>query len=335
MNGMNSMNGENSTNGEQHMNDDSSAARPSLKVRLGSLELDNPIMPASGAFGAEMERLLDFGRLGAVVPKSITMLPRGGNSTPRICETPAGMINSIGIQSKGLDYYLKHTIPQYAQYNTPLISSISAESIDEFAEMTEVIAREEAVAAIELNISCPNLKGNGRAFGMDAELSYQLVQKAKEVTDKPLIAKLTPNVTSVQEIALACEKGGADSLNVANTILAMSIDIHTRRPKIGNVMGGLSGPAVKPIIVRMIYQVRQVSGLPIIGCGGVMNWEDAIEMMLAGASAIQVGTASFVEPLAMLRILEGVENYLMTYGIKDIQELVGAVEVPTLQSGLN
>lgn len=302
--------------------------QPNMSVRLGSLELKNPVMPASGAFGAEMERLLDFGKLGALVPKSITMLPRGGNPTPRVCETVGGMINSIGIQSKGLDYYLQHTLPQYSRYNVPLISSISAESLDEFAEMTEIIGREDAVAAIELNISCPNLQGDGRAFGMDAELSYQLVKQARTLTDKPLIAKLTPNVTSIQEIAAACERGGADSLNVANTILAMAIDIYTRKPKLGNIMGGLSGPAVKPIIVRMIYQVRQASSLPIIGCGGVMTWEDAIEMFLAGATAVQVGTASFIDPSAMLRILEGIENYLVTRGIADINELVGAVDIP-------
>jgi dihydroorotate dehydrogenase (NAD+) catalytic subunit len=304
---------------------------PNLSVRLGSLTINNPIMPASGAFGVEMEHLLDFDKLGALVPKSITMLPRGGNPTPRVCETMGGMINSIGIQSKGLDYYLKHTIPQYKKFNAPLISSISAESIDEFAEMTEIIGKVDGVAAIELNISCPNLQGNGRAFGMDAELSYQLVKKAREVTDKPLIAKLTPNVTSVQEIAIACEKGGADSLNVANTILAMAIDIYTRKPKIGNIMGGMSGPAVKPIIVRMIYQVRQVSSLPIIGCGGVMTWEDAVEMILAGATAVQVGTASFLDPLAMTHILEGIESYLIAYGIKDINDLIGAVDIPVAE----
>jgi dihydroorotate dehydrogenase (NAD+) catalytic subunit len=299
-----------------------------LGVNIGRLRLINPIMPASGAFGEEMEHLLDFNRLGAVVPKSITKYPRGGNATPRVCEVTSGMINSIGIQSKGLAYYLEHTIPYYRQYETPLIASISADSVEEYAEMTEILGEMEGVAAIELNISCPNLKGNGHAFGMDPELSYQLVRQAREATDLPLIAKLTPNVTSVQDIALACEQGGADGLNVANTILAMAIDIHTRKPKIGNVMGGLSGPAVKPIIVRMIYQVRQVSKLPIIGCGGVMSWEDAIEMILAGATAVQVGTASFVNPLAMTDMIEGIERYMRTYGIGDIRELIGQVIVP-------
>jgi len=300
----------------------------SLSTNIGKLQLKNPIMPASGAFGHEMESLFDFNMLGAVVPKSITKFPRGGNATPRVCEVMGGMINSIGIQSKGLNYYLAHTIPEYRKYDTPLIASISADTIDEFAEMSEIIGNTEGVSGLELNISCPNLEGDGKSFGMDPELSYQLIKKVKSVTDQPIIAKLTPNVTSIQEIALACEKAGADGLNVANTILAMAIDIHTRKPKIGNVLGGISGPAIKPIIIRMIYQVRKVSSLPIIGCGGVMNWEDAIEMILAGANAVQVGTASFVNPVAMIEIIEGIEQYMIDYEIQDINDLVGKVEIP-------
>ncbi|MDR7318592.1 dihydroorotate dehydrogenase [Brevibacillus nitrificans] len=296
-----------------------------LSVNIGSLTLANPIMPASGAFGEDMEEIIDFNQLGAVVPKSITKHPRKGNATPRVCETPAGMINSIGIQSKGITYYMENVIPYYGRYQTPLISSISADSIEEFAEMASIIAGAKEVAALELNISCPNLKGNGAAFGMDAKLTRELISEVRKVTEKPLIAKLTPNVTSIQEIARAAEAGGADGLNVANTLLAMAIDVHTRRPRIGNVLGGLSGPAVKPIIVRMIYQVHQVTKLPIIGCGGVMNGEDALEMILAGASAVQVGTASFVQPTAMLDILEEIKQYMVQYGITDIHSLVGQV----------
>lgn len=299
-----------------------------LDVKIGELKLKNPIMPASGAFGFEMESLLDFNQLGAIVPKSITKYPRGGNATPRVCEVTGGMLNSIGIQSKGLPYYLKNILPQYEQYNTPLIASISADSVDEFAEMSEIISKEKCVSGIELNISCPNLEGDGKAFGMDAELSYQLIKKVKAVTNQSIIAKLTPNVTSIQEIALACENGGADGLNVANTMLAMAIDIHTRKPKIGNVFGGISGPAIKPIIVRLIHQVRKVTEIPIIGCGGVMNWEDAIEMILAGANAIQVGTANFINPLSMMEILEGIKRYMTTYQIEDINDLVGKTDIP-------
>ncbi|MDF2815336.1 MAG: dihydroorotate dehydrogenase [Paenibacillus sp.] len=296
-----------------------------LEVEIGSLRLQNPIMPASGAFGEEMDQVMDFNRIGAIVPKSITKYPRSGNLTPRVCEVPAGMINSIGIQSKGITYYLEKIIPYYQQYDIPLISSISADSIDEFTEMAEIIGNLKGVGALELNISCPNLKGNGLAFGMDPESTRSLVRRVKEVTDKPIIAKLSPNVTSIQEIALAAEQGGADGLNVANTILAMAIDVHTRKPKIGNNMGGLSGPAVKPIIVRMIYQVRQVTALPIIGCGGVMSGEDAIEMILAGATAIQVGTASFIQPTAMIDILQEIKDYMMRYQIQNIKDLIGKV----------
>ncbi|AJY77388.1 dihydroorotate dehydrogenase [Paenibacillus beijingensis] len=297
-----------------------------LQVKIGSLTLHNPVMPASGAFGEDMDNLIDFNQLAAVVPKSITKHPRKGNLTPRVCEVSAGMINSIGIQSKGIDYYLSKTIPYYTRFDVPLISSISAYSIDEFAEMAEIIGKVDSVAALELNISCPNLKGNGDAFGMNPEATRKVLLRVLEVTDKPVIAKLTPNVTNIQEIALAAEQGGADGLNVANTILAMAIDIHTRKPKIGNIMGGLSGPAVKPIIVRMIYQVRQVTKLPIIGCGGVMNGEDAIEMMLAGASAVQVGTASFIKPTAMMDILQEIKDYMIKYGINNINDLIGKIE---------
>lgn len=298
-----------------------------LEVRIGSLRLQHPVMPASGAFGEEMDKVIDFNKLAAVVPKSITKHPRKGNLTPRVCEAPSGMINSIGIQSKGIGYYLQHVIPYYSRYQVPLISSLSAESVDEFAEMAEILGRHEAVSALELNISCPNLKGNGHAFGMDPETTRRLVLKVREATDKPVIAKLTPNVTSIQEIALAAEQGGADGLNIANTILAMAIDIHTRKPKIGNIMGGLSGPAVKPVIVRMIFQVSRVSKLPIIGCGGVMNGEDAIEMILAGASAVQVGTANFIHPTAMTDILEEIIRYMVKYRIADIHDLIGRVEL--------
>lgn len=284
-------------------------------------------MPASGTFSEEMDPLIDFNELGAIIPKSITLRPRQGNASPRVCETPSGMINSIGIQSKGIRFYLEKTIPYYEKYKVPLISSISGDSIDEFVQLAEILEPIEGIAGLELNISCPNLQGNGLAFGMDPEVTYQLVHKVKEVTDKPVIAKLTPNVTSIQDVALAAEKGGADCLNVANTILAMAIDVHRCKPKIGNIMGGLSGPAIKPIIVRMIYQVHQVSDLPIIGCGGVMNGEDAIELILAGATAVQVGTASFIHPTAMTDILQDIRNYMIRHNVHDIKDLIGQVDV--------
>jgi len=297
-----------------------------LEVSLGKLKLKNPIMPASGTFGEEMSAVLDFNRLGALVPKSITKTLRKGNPTPRICETSGGMINSIGIQSKGLDYYQQVTVPFYSQFSSPLISSISADSIEEFAEMSRKIAGMKEVAALELNISCPNLKNNGLAFGMDENVTRKLVKAVRQVTEKPLIVKLSPNVTNIGVIALAAEDGGADALTVANTFIAMAIDVHTRKPKIGNVIGGISGPAIKPLVVRLIHQVYKVTKLPIIGCGGVMNGEDVIEMMLAGATAVQVGTANFVHPTVMLTILQEVQDYMEQYQITNLKEIIGKVE---------
>ncbi|WP_117168608.1 dihydroorotate dehydrogenase [Paraliobacillus sediminis] len=296
-------------------------------VKIGSLILKNQVMPASGAFGIEMKDAIDFNLLSAIVPKSITKFPQAGNAKPRICETSAGILNSIGIQSKGISYYLTDIIPSFKPYDVPLIASISAESIEEFVEMADVLGNHDEVAALELNISCPNLKGDGKAFGMDATVTFELISQVRKVTKVPLIAKLTPNVTSIQDIAIAAEKAGADALNVANTMLAMAIDVDTRKPLIGNVMGGLSGPAVKPIIIRMIYQVAQVSSLPIIGCGGVMTGRDALEMIIAGASAVQVGTASFIQPTALTDILAEIESYLIEHEIEDIHDLIGSVVV--------
>lgn len=302
-------------------------AKRSKSVQIGSLTLANPVMPASGAFGPEMHEVMDFNELGALVPKSITKDSRPGNQTPRVCETSGGMINSIGIQSKGLPYYIEHVIPQYSAYRSPLISSISADSIEEFCEMSEILGSHKDVDAIELNISCPNLKGDGLAFGMDADVTYDLMKRVRMVTDVPLIAKLTPNVTSIQDIAIAAEKGGADALTVANTLLAMSIDTETRKPRIGNVMGGLSGPAVKPIIVRMIYQSAQVTSIPIIGCGGIMNGKDALEMIIAGASAVQIGTGSFIQPTMMIDVLSEINDYMEKHDIENINDLVGSVQL--------
>src|SRR5699024_1527735 len=296
-------------------------------VNIGNIKLKNPIMPASGAFGEGMDRLIDFNQLDDLITKSITKYPQRGNVNPRACETQAGMINSIGIQSKGIEYYIQNTIPYYSQYNVPLISSISADSIEEFIEMSELISTFTEVEALELNISCPNLKNNGEAFGMNKKVTYELVNKIRQITNKPLLVKLTPNVTNIQSIAKAAESAGADALVVANTPLAMAIDIHSRKPKVGNIMGGLSGPAIKPIIIRQIYQVYEVSSLPIIGSGGVINAEDAIEMIIAGASAVQVGTANFVSPTTMVNIIQNIKHYMEHHQIKHLKELIGSVEI--------
>lgn len=300
---------------------------PNLSVKIGSMFLKNPVMPASGTFGAEMDPFLDFNQLGALVPKSITKLPHEGNKSPRICEVEDGMINAIGIQSKGVEDYMARILPAYEKYDVPLIASISGESIEEFAELAERLTHHPRISAFELNISCPNLRHNGLAFGMDQEATYQLIRQTRQVTDKPLIAKLTPNVTRIQDIALAAEHGGADALTVANTFLAMAIDVDTRRPKIGNIMGGLSGSAIKPLIVRLIYQVHQVTNLPVIGSGGVMNGQDAIEMILAGAAAVQVGTANFVRPAAMLEIIDEIHRYMIRHNIEAITDLIGKIKL--------
>ncbi|MBZ9536879.1 dihydroorotate dehydrogenase [Cytobacillus oceanisediminis] len=299
-----------------------------LEVTLGNLHLKNPLMPASGTFAEQMTHYIDVNQIGAIIPKSITKHRRTGNPTPRICETKAGgMINSIGIQSEGLTYFKEKTVPFYASFSTPFIASVSAESMEEFAEVCEELGEMEDVDAIELNISCPNLKNNGLAFGMDPSVTYELVTRVRKVTNKPLIPKLSPNVTSITEIARACEAAGADILTVSNTFLAMSIDVHSRKPKISNIMGGYSGPAILPLVVRMVYQVYQATSLPIIGCGGIMTGEDAIELMLAGASAVQIGTASFVDPEAMITIREEMEAYMKLHGIKEIEEIIGGVLV--------
>lgn len=295
--------------------------------------LKNPIMPASGTFGMEMSPFIDFNRLGAIVPKSITLNERPGNKGPRICETEGGMINSIGIQSKGIDYYIDSIIPDFAKYNVPLIASISGDTIDEFAVLAQRLSEIEKVAALELNISCPNLRNDGIAFGMNEKTTEELVGTVRQATDRPLIVKLSPNVTHIQDIACAAEKGGADALTVANTFLAMAIDTETRRPKIGNLMGGFSGPAVRPLIIRLIFQVHQVTALPIIGSGGVMTGRDVIEMMLAGASAVQVGTANFIRPVAMLDIIDEVTDYMIRHHIDRIADLVGKIDLDEREKG--
>ncbi|MCO7127133.1 dihydroorotate dehydrogenase [Sporolactobacillus shoreicorticis] len=298
-----------------------------LSVKIGSLTLKNPVMPASGTFGYELAPLLDINRLGAIVPKSITLSARGGNQTPRICEVDGGMINSIGIQSKGIDQYIAYILPAYRHYEPPLIASISGETIDEFAQLATLLDRQAGVAALELNISCPNLRDNGQAFGMSASATNQLLSSVRQVTDKPLIAKLTPNVTRIQDIADAAECGGADALTVANTFLAMAIDTESRKTRIGNIMGGLSGAAVKPLIVRLIYQVHQATNLPIIGSGGIMNGQDAVEMFLAGATAVQIGTATFVQPNAMTTIIDEIITYLERHRIGAVTDLIGRFEL--------
>lgn len=297
-----------------------------LRVNIGSLLLKNPVMPASGCFAHEYAQAMDLSRLGALVTKSVTPKRRIGNPVPRVAETESGMLNSIGIPSNGLLYYVDKIVPHYAGVTAPLVASISADTAEEFAAACQAVAV-PGVAAIEANISCPNLEADGRAFAMSAKDTHQAISAIKQGTRVPVWAKLTPNVTDIVEIACAAEEAGAEALVVANTLLGMSIDPETRKPRLGNVMGGLSGPAIRPIVVRMVFQCARAVKIPIIGCGGIMTGEDAVEYLLAGASAVQVGTASFLDPAAMIRVIDGLEAYCARHGVERIAELIGAVRI--------
>jgi dihydroorotate dehydrogenase (NAD+) catalytic subunit len=297
-----------------------------LRVSIGSLLLKNPVMPASGCFAHEYADAMDLSRLGAVVTKSVTPKRRIGNPVPRVAETDAGMLNSIGIPSNGLLYFVDRIVPHYRQVAAPLVASVSADTADEFAAACEALSV-PGVAAIEANISCPNLEADGRAFAMVAADTHRAISEIKRHARVPIWAKLTPNVTDIAEIARAAEAAGADALVVANTLLGMAIDPETRKPKLGNVMGGLSGPAIRPLIVRMVFQCARVVKIPVIGCGGIMSAADAVEYLLAGAAAVQVGTASFLDPAAMLRVIDGLNEYCERHGVARVGELTGAVRI--------
>ncbi|WP_150684270.1 dihydroorotate dehydrogenase [Pandoraea iniqua] len=304
--------------------DQRTLAEPDLSVRIGALTLRNPVMPASGCFAIEYREALDLNRLGALVIKSVSPATRAGNPTPRVAETPAGMLNSIGIPSKGLDAYLRDVLPPYTQFDTPVVVSVSADTAESFAEACERLSLPE-VAAIEANISCPNLEADGMAFAMLPETTYKAVSAIRRRTKHPLWVKLTPNAGQIAQIARAAEDAGADAIVMGNTVLGMAIDVHTRRPKLGNVMGGLSGPAIKPLAVRLVHQCHRAVRIPIIGCGGIETAEDAVEFMLAGATAVQVGTASFRDPAAMGHIVDGLTAYCAQHQIDKLAALTGAV----------
>lgn len=295
-----------------------------LRVKIGSMTLKNPIMPASGTFSESLARLFSFDHLGAVVTKTITAELRGGNPVPRVAEVGQGMLNSIGIPSKGVSYFLDHTIDEYARFSAPLVVSVSAPTAEQFADIVRMLDH-PAIAAIEANISCPNLEEDGKAFAMRASSTATVVGLMKKATTRPLWVKLTPNTADIGSVARAAEDSGADALVVANTILAMAIDPETFKPRLGNILGGYSGPAVKPIIVRMVYQCAQAVDIPIIGCGGIANANDVVEYMLAGAAAVQVGTTTFVKPAAMLDILDDLTAFCERKGITRVAGLTGAV----------
>lgn len=296
-----------------------------LSVNIAGVTLKNPIITASGTFGCgrEMAQYFDLSEIGAVCVKAITLQPRIGNKTPRIAETPNGMLNSVGLQNPGLEHFIEYEIPNLKKYDTKIIANISGSTIEENCIIAERLG--DMVDLIELNISCPNVKEGGVAFGTNPDTVFEITQQVKKHAKVPLIVKLSPNVTDIAVIAKAAESGGADALSLINTILGMRIDINTRKPILANNVGGLSGPAVKPVAVRMVYQVANAVKLPIIGMGGIMNGNDAVEFMLAGATAIAVGTANLIQPTACVDIKNELLVYLNNNGITDVNELVGKV----------
>jgi dihydroorotate dehydrogenase (NAD+) catalytic subunit len=297
-----------------------------LSVRVGGLTLRNPVMPASGTFAEGLDKVMDFNRLGAFVTKTITRELRTGNPLPRVVERPSSLINAIGIPSKGVAHFVEETLPYYANYDPPLVVSISAPTADGFASLASELTL-PGVRAIEANISCPNIEENGKAFAMRPEATEKVTRSLRGATNLPLWLKLTPNIGDMAEVARAAEAAGADAVVVANTILAMAIDLKTFKPYLGNIMGGLSGPAIKPIILRHVFQCAKAIRIPVIACGGISNSDDAIEYMLAGASAVQVGTATFVQPAAITTIIEGIEAFCVHREIGCVADLTRGVVV--------
>lgn len=302
--------------------------KPDLSVNIGGIRMKNPVTTASGTFGwgPEYAPYVDLNRLGAIVVKGLTLQPRAGNPTPRLVETPAGILNSIGLQNPGVGKFMEESLPYLAVFNLPVIVNIAGDTVEDYARLAAVLDRAAGVAGLEVNISCPNVKKGGMQFGSDPAMAAEVTRAVKANTDKTVIVKLSPNVTSIVAVAEAVARAGADALSMINTLLGMAIDVKTRRPILGNVMGGLSGPAVRPVAVRAVWQVYREVQLPIIGMGGIMTPEDALEFILAGATAVAVGTANFVNPRATLDIIDGMENYMAANGVQNIYELVGAAQ---------
>ncbi len=297
-----------------------------MKVNIAGVEFKNPVITASGTFGfgKEFSQYIDISKLGGITLKGLTLAPREGNKPPRIAETPAGILNSVGLQNPGIEDFLKDELPAIKNLDTVLIANISGNTIEDYCSIAEKLSDSD-IDMIEMNISCPNVKSGGIVFGTQPETVNKITGEVKKHCKKPLIVKLSPNVTDITEIARAAEAGGADALSLINTILGMKIDIHTKRPVLANNVGGLSGPAVKPVAVRMVWQVANAVKVPLIGMGGIMTGEDAVEFMLAGATAVAVGTGMFKDPEMSVKVVNGIEKYLKDKGINDVKELIGAV----------
>lgn len=299
---------------------------PDLSVKIAGVELKNPVMTCSGTFGSgeEYSEFVDLNGLGAVVTKGIASEPWNGNPTPRVCEVTGGMLNAIGLQGPGIDVFVKRDIPFLRQYDTKIIVNICGHTIKDYIDVTERLA-DQPVDMLEINISCPNVHEGGKAFGQDPAMVQKVTEAVKRVAKQPVIMKLTPNVTDITEIARAAEAGGADALSLINTLTGMKIDIHRRSFVLANKTGGMSGPAIKPVAVRMVYQTARAVKVPVIGMGGIACADDAIEFLLAGASAVAVGTANFIDPYVTAEIVDGIRDYMLRYGVERVTDLVGAV----------
>mgnify|MGYP001237742246 FL=1 len=300
-----------------------------LKVNIGGIELQNPVTTASGTFGygTEYADFIDLNKLGAVFVKGTTLEPRQGNAYPRMAETPSGMLNAVGLQNKGVDYFIEHIYPEIKDYNSHMIVNVSGSTVDDYVECAARLADLDRMPAIELNISCPNVKEGGMAFGTSCASAAQVTREVRKVFPKTMIVKLSPNVTDITEIAQTVEAEGADAVSLVNTFLGMAIDAETRKPMLSTITGGLSGPCIKPIALRMVWQVYNAVKIPIIGMGGISNTEDAIEFMLAGSSAIQIGTYNFIDPKISMKVLDGISEYLDRHNLNSIHDIIGKLDV--------
>lgn len=300
-----------------------------LSVNIGKLNMSNPVMTASGTFGygLEFQDFVDLEKIGGIIVKGTTLHLREGNPYPRMAETPMGMLNAVGLQNKGVHYFVDHIYPQIKDIRTNMIVNVSGSQVEDYAETASIINELENIPAIELNISCPNVKQGGMAFGVTAHGAAEVVSAVRKVYKKTLIVKLSPNVTDITEIARAAEGAGADSVSLINTLLGMAIDAEKRRPVLSTVTGGMSGAAVKPIALRMVWQVAKAVKIPVVGLGGIMNWKDAVEFLLAGATAIQIGTANFIDPAITVKVAEGINDYLDRHGYSSVRNIIGALEV--------
>jgi dihydroorotate dehydrogenase (NAD+) catalytic subunit len=302
-----------------------------LSLSIGSLALPNPLIAASGCFGygVEYADVVDLSTLGGVAVKGLFLSEREGHAPPRIVETPSGMLNAIGLQGIGVHRFIRERLPELRERRAIVIVNICGTTLDEYVEVARILSDAEGVHALELNISCPNIKEGGITFGCSLPGTHAVVSAVRKVTQLPVIPKLTPNVTDVSSFARAAEEAGADAISLVNTFLAMAIDVHTRRPRLTNIVGGLSGPAIRPIAVRMVYECRRAVKIPIVGMGGIATAEDVLEFMIAGANAVQVGTMNFVDPFIWSKLLDGVRDYMIRHGITRLQDVVGTVDTST------